>query len=61
MTAAPRGAATHLPPPPGARSRRVRAAKQALHLPIAERYLIMPRAHSTTAGLIVSSPSDMMR
>ena len=57
----PEGAATDLPPPPGARSRRVRAAKQVLHLPIAERYLIMSLGLLTMSPAVVLWALGMMR
>ncbi len=50
----PAGAPTDVPPPPGARARRVRAAKQVLHLPIAERYLII------SVGLLTMSPAVVL-
>ncbi|TQM63892.1 DUF5941 domain-containing protein [Humibacillus xanthopallidus] len=50
----PEGAPTEVPPPPGARARRVRAVKQVLHLPIAERYLIM------SVGLLTMSPAVVL-
>jgi hypothetical protein len=50
----PDGAPTDVPPPPGARARRVRAAKQVLHLPIAERYLIM------SLGLLTMNPAVVL-
>jgi hypothetical protein len=50
----PAGAPTEVPQPPGARVRRVRAAKQVLHLPIAERYLIM------SLGLLTMSPAVVL-
>jgi hypothetical protein len=50
----PEGAPTEVPGPPGARERRVRAIKQVLHLPIAERYLIM------SVGLLTMSPAVVL-
>ena len=47
-------AVTAVPPPPGVRARRVRAAKQVLHLPIAERYLII------SLGLLTMSPAVVL-
>ncbi|GAA2153099.1 CDP-alcohol phosphatidyltransferase-like enzyme [Humibacillus xanthopallidus] len=50
----PEDAPTDVPAPPGARARRVRAIKQVLHLPIAERYLIM------SVGLLTMSPAVVL-
>ncbi|WP_404392505.1 CDP-alcohol phosphatidyltransferase family protein [Humibacillus xanthopallidus] len=50
----PEGVPTAMPQPPGARARRLRAAKQVLHLPIAERYLIM------SLGLLTMSPAVVL-
>jgi hypothetical protein len=50
----PAGAPTEVPRPPGKHARRVRAVKQVLHLPIAERYLIM------SVGLLTMSPAVVL-
>jgi len=53
---APAGAGlpTAVPSPPGPRARLVRDAKQVLHLPVAERYLIM------SLGLLTMSPAVVL-
>ena len=48
------GVSTAVPPPPGRRARLVRDAKQVLHLPVAERYLIM------SLGLLTMSPAVVL-
>jgi hypothetical protein len=50
----PEGDSTAVATPPGAPARRVRAVKQVLHLPIAERYLIM------SLGLLTMSPAVVL-
>jgi phosphatidylglycerophosphate synthase len=48
------GARTEVPPAPTGRARVVRDVKQVLHLPIAERYLVM------SVGLLVHSPAFLL-
>ncbi|MEW1955063.1 CDP-alcohol phosphatidyltransferase family protein [Terrabacter sp. NPDC080008] len=51
---APAGVPTTVPLPPARRARLVRGAKQVLHLPVAERYLIM------SLGLLTMSPAVVL-
>ncbi|MER7073850.1 DUF5941 domain-containing protein [Terrabacter sp. NPDC000476] len=50
----PQHARTDVPPPPRGRARLVRDVKQVLHLPIAERYLVM------SVGLLTFSPAVLL-